>query len=279
MAKRTTGLRRPRRATVLGSVAVFAVLLAALPAAADVLDTIISAQVGSDRSAQRSQDEIDAIAEQTEELLQEYRLVVRETESLRAYNDQISDLIDAQDKEIRTIESQLDNIQDTERGLLPLMERMIETLDRFVQLDIPFLVEERTARVEELRTIFDQANVTTAEKYRRILEAYQTEMDYGRNIEAYEADLERDGEVLSVNYLRIGRLVLIYMTPDLEEAGYWDHRRGEWVDLPETYYTSVVRGLRVARQQAAPELLRLPVETPTQAPEPPAFPNPDNQDS
>ena len=105
----------------------------------------------------------------------------------------------------------------------------------------------------------DRADVTNAEKYRRILEAFQIENEYGRTIEAYRGSLDRGGESLPVDFLRVGRVALVYQTLDASELGAWDQAAGQWQPLDRSYRGALRKGLRIARKQAAPDLLRLPV--------------------
>jgi hypothetical protein len=112
--------------------------------------------------------------------------------------------------------------------------------------------------VASLRTMMDRADVTIAEKYRRILEAFQIENEYGRTIEAYRGTLEVDGTSRTVNFLRLGRVALLYQTLDGREAGAWDRAEGTWTTL-SGYHNAIEQGIRVARKQVAPDLLRLPI--------------------
>jgi hypothetical protein len=135
---------------------------------------------------------------------------------------------------------------------------MVDTLDRFVQLDVPFLIEERTARVDNLKRIIDRADVSIAEKYRQILDAYQSELDYGRTVEAYEGK-GPDGR--TVEFARLGRVTLLYRTLDGSEAGYWDAQQKDWVRDP-SYHDAVEQAIGRAREDGAPELLTVPVPAP-----------------
>ena len=83
------------------------------------------------------------------------------------------------------------------------MLKMIDALDQFVELDMPFLLEERRQRVAFLRTLLERSDVTVAEKFRRLLEAYEIENDYGRTIESYKGSLDVDGASREVDFLRI----------------------------------------------------------------------------
>ena len=146
------------------------------------------------------------------------------------------------------------------------MIRMIDALEEFVKLDVPFLLKERTERVAKLKTLMNRPNVTEAEKYRLITEAYQIENEYGRTIEAYRGQLATtDGtEGRDVEFLRIGRVALVYRTFDGEEIGAWDTNGRKWVELPAQYNASIRDGFRIARKQAAPDLFRIPVPAPTE---------------
>ncbi|MEQ8230206.1 MAG: DUF3450 domain-containing protein, partial [Gammaproteobacteria bacterium] len=129
--------------------------------------------------------------------------------------------------------------------------------------DVPFLPEERGERVARLREMMERSDVTSAEKFRRILEAYQIENEYGRTIEAYKGTLEIDGGTREVNFLRIGRIALLYQSDGGELTGGWDQASRGWQALPpEVYKQAVSTGLKVARKQVAPDLLVLPVAAP-----------------
>ena len=110
-----------------------------------------------------------------------------------------------------------------------------------------------------------RADVTEAEKYRRIMEAYQIENEYGRTIEAYRASLQLDDRETTVDFLRFGRIALVYQSLDETQAGRWDQTMGSWVPLDSSFRSSIRHGLRIARKQAAPDLIRLPLAVPADA--------------
>lgn len=205
---------------------------------------------------QSSQKTIDKLHDQTGELLDQYKRVAQERESLTAYNDQVEKMISSQEAEIASLREQIATIDQTARDVVPLILRMTEALNSFVELDAPFLLDERRDRMAELREILDRADVTASEKYRRVMEAYQIESDYGRTIEAYTAKLDER----TVDFLRIGRVSLIYRTLDRQEIGHWNANARQWELLPADYQAAVDRGLKIARKQAPPELLQLPVK-------------------
>jgi hypothetical protein len=209
-----------------------------------------------------SQVRIDGISDETETLFARYSNALRQIDSIRIYNRQIRELITSQEEELASLRDQIDRVEVVGRSVTPLMHRMIDALEAMVRLDLPYLVGERTERVASLRELMNRSDVTNAEKYRSIMEAYQIENEYGRTIEAYRSSLERDGHEIKVDFLRFGRIALMYQTLDGKESGAWDQKAREWVPLDPSYRTAIRQGLRIARKQAAPDLIRLALPVP-----------------
>jgi hypothetical protein len=206
-----------------------------------------------------SQARVNKVADDTDELLRQFRDETAQVEALRVYNAQLERLLESQEAEKSSLTNQINSVTVIGREVTPLMLQMVDSLDAFVGLDVPFLIEERQGRIARLRELMDRADVTNAEKYRRIMEAYQIENDFGRTIEAYRGSLDDGGESRTVDYLRIGRVGLLYQTLDGGEVGAWNQAERKWTELDGSYRPSVRQGLRIARKQAAPDLLRLPV--------------------
>ena len=233
-----------------------------LPDPIVILGDSLFVQKSSDLGSKDSQTVVSDLSDETQDLLGQYRLVLQQIDRLIAYNDYVERLIVDQEAQITDIREQLDQFALIERGIVPLMLDSIDTLDKFIDLDVPFLLEERKARVARLRTIMNLSDVTVSEKYRQIMDAYQIETTYGRDIEAYTGLLEIDGVSRQVDFLRIGRTSLTYQTPDQEETGFWNKQDKQWEKLPNKYQNYVTHGLRVARKQVTPNLLELPIEAP-----------------
>jgi vacuolar-type H+-ATPase subunit I/STV1 len=235
-------------------------LLLPLATFAGQVEQAINTQQNIEVTSQQSQKKIDALDDETNELLVEYRNILNQTESLKAYNAQLDTLIDSQQQELSSIDQQLANIAATQRDILPLMTKMIETLSVFIELDFPFLMDERQTRVASLQELMKRADISLSEKYRRILEAYQVETEYGRTIEAYQAELVEGEGVRTVDFLRIGRIGLYYLSLDGAEAGMWDSVNKQWQILPSDQNQAISQGLKVALKQLPPDLLVLPVQ-------------------
>lgn len=231
-------------------------------AAKDPLTHSIDTSIANTRQEAKAQKRIDKLDDETKAMLEEYHRLSRELDVLKVYDDQLQRLVDSQIEEKASIQQQMQKLDMTQREIVPLMLRMVEWLDEFVRLDQPFLPEERGLRIEHLKALMDRADITIGEKYRRILEAYQIEMDYSRTIEASRGMLQSGAKPRTVDFLRIGRVGLYYLTLDRKEVGHWNTETGEWESLPSTYTLPIRNGLRIARKQAAPDLLRLPVSAP-----------------
>jgi len=254
----TTAKRRPER--TLAFAAGFLFLLVATHAGGQELDAVVQAENRINEGSAQSQQRVSNLAQQTQDLLMEYRAVVRETEALRIYNENLERIVVDQREEVQSINRQLEGLEATNRGVVPLMLEMIETLDRIVEADIPFRIEERRARVERLRDMMDQAEVTASEKYRRVMEAYQGELEFGRTTEAYSDTLPTTGQ--TVDFLRVGRTLLVYQTSDGSVTGWFNPATRSYEELPDRYRLEVAEGLAIAKNEKAPDLVMLPAPGP-----------------
>ena len=252
-------MKNPIFQSITATILVCMALVQPVALAADPLQQSISLGGKNNRQEQLTQQRIDQLSEQTRAMLDEYHVLNRELDALSVYNDQLQRLTVSQQEEKSLIHQQMEDIELTQQEIVPLMLRMIEQLNDFVINDTPFLGKERMQRVSLLRELMDRSDVSVAEKYRRILEAFQVELDYGRTLEAYRDELEIDGTLRTVEFLRVGRVGLYYQTLDGHQAAYWNAQDRAWIPVNATQRLAIRRALRVASQQAAPELLELPV--------------------
>jgi regulator of replication initiation timing len=232
---------------------------------AATLNNIFDAAEQINKQARQSQAKVDALVDQTRDLLNEYKTVVKETEGLRVYNQQLDKQIANQESEMAKTSAAIDKVTVIERQITPLMLRMIDGLDQFVALDLPFLLKERKARVENLREIVDRADVTPSEKFNQILRAYQIENEYGRTMESYTDEIETENGKVVADVLKVGRIALVYQTSDGEQTGVWNASKRAWEPLPDTYTNYIKNGIRMARKQLSVDMLTLPVAGPENA--------------
>lgn len=258
MIKYTSKTMRYGACAMSAATCVFALWgVASLAAEPAKVNAVIGEQVKAEEAAKASQKRVEQLDEEATKMLADYRQMTAEAQSLKSYNDQLATQVTSQQSQIDEMTTQLGQIETTSREVLPMMEKMLATLDQFVKLDLPFLVEERNNRIAQLKDVMTRADVSTSEKYRRIVEAYQIEMEYGRTIEAYQGKV---GDK-TVDFLRAGRIALMYQTLDGKETGYWDAAAKNWKQDSD-YQDGIRAGLKVAKKQAAPDFISVAVPAP-----------------
>jgi uncharacterized protein with PIN domain/rubredoxin len=210
--------------------------------------------------ARQSQARIDTLTEETRDLLNDYKTVLKEIEGLRVYNRQLERQIENQNKEMTQLTSSIEAVTVIERQIGPLMSRMVDGLEQFVNLDLPFLQKERAERIATLRETLERADVAVSEKLSQVLRAYQIENEYGRTMEAYGDTITVGGTERKVDVLKVGRVALVYQTTDGEETGRFNPTTGEWEPLPDSFTTPVRNGIRMANKQLSVDMLEVPVQ-------------------
>lgn len=230
---------------------------------ASTLDSILDVGEAKNTAARKSQVKIDRLADETRDLLTDYKTVTKQNDGLKVYNARLQRQIDNQNARLLEIDDSIAQVTIISRQMTPLVIRMIEGLEQFVNLDVPFHMDERQQRIDFLRANLDRSDVTVAEKFRQVLEAYKIENEYGRKIDAYKGSVEIEGAERDVNFFRVGRIALLYQTTDTEISGAWDQSSRSWVSLERgEYRNAIMKGLRIARKEASIDLINLPVAAP-----------------
>ena len=232
-------------------------------AVAQSIDPIV--EVGKQRtaSAKASQAKIDRLADETASLLSDYKTVMKQVDGLKVYNARLERQIANQEKRIRDIDASIAEASVIQRQIPPLVTRMLDGLEQFINLDMPFDLDTRLGNIEAVRANMDRSDVTSAEAFRQVLELYSIELQYGRGIEAYTDTIELGGAEREVDILRIGRVALVYQSTDGAETGAWNKDSQSWEELSAGDYAAAVRkGVRIAKKQATIELLNMPVSAP-----------------
>jgi hypothetical protein len=225
---------------------------------AQSVDQVLQADQRRLNLAQQSQERINSVVEGTRSLEDQYRSVNKEIDGLKVYNRLMKAQVDGQVATLEDIGLSMDQVDVINRQIFPLMERMIDGLEQSVKLDVPFLMDERMKRVADLKSIMERSDVSVAEKFRKVMEAYQIENEFGWTSEYFTQSLTLDGVTRSFNMLRIGRIGLYFQSDDARVTGRWDNGAREWV-MDDSSRNEIRKGLRMARQLIAPELISIPV--------------------
>jgi TolA-binding protein len=241
--------------------AVFASLVIAASGSvfAQSVDQVLQADQRRLTLAQQSQERINGIVEGTRSLEDQYRAINKEIDGLRVYNRLMSAQTDGQQATLEDIALSIDQVDVINRQIFPLMERMIDGLEQSIALDVPFLQEERAGRIADLKDIMERSDVGPAEKFRKVMEAYQIENDYGNSSEFYEQTITFGDDTRNYNILRIGRVGLYFQSDDSKITGRWDNEARDWV-RDDSSRNEIRKGLRMAKQEIAPEMIVIPVQ-------------------
>jgi hypothetical protein len=184
-----------------------------------------------------------------------YARTLAEADITARYNVQIEQQLRSQQAEIVVLEQEIAALDATALDVQPLLQRMFDELEQFVAADVPFFQDERTQRIDRLRDLMARVEASTSEKFRRLVEAYQIEMEYGRTMTAYKGTLS-DGR--EAEFVRLGRVSLLYRTVDGAESGHWDNQQRTWVPDEESA-SAIEEALAIAKEEKAADLIIVPV--------------------
>ena len=168
------------------------------------------------------QEEISRLANEASSTFEEFKRANDNLESLLVLNAGYRKSISIQEEQIRTLDESIAGVEEVTREIPLLMEKMLSSIEQFIEMDYPFHVDERANRIQFARDAIDNPDVSIAEKFRQVLVMYQTETSYGRTIETYPDTITIGGVELDVEIARYGRVALLYQTTDRQQTGAWD---------------------------------------------------------
>ena len=257
-------MKKQRIKAVALTTAISASALFCSGASADkTLDAILQVSQSKVAAGEASQKRVDKLQDETRDIFQKFKVVNKEIDGLRVYNAQLEKQLESQRKVLEDLEKSIDQVTVIERQIQPLILRMLDGLEQFVSLDLPFRIEEREKRISDLRENQDRADITVSEKFRQVLEAYSIESEYGRKLDTYTATLNVGGQDREVNILAVGRISLMYQTVDTQLSGAWDKEQKAWVELDSgEYRAAILKGIRIAKKQASIDVMELPISAP-----------------
>ena len=224
------------------------------------LDDAQAIQNKTNNASSASQKKINTSAEATITLKAEIEQLEEEVKNLNVYRDHLAALVENQNQEAVSLEAQIDEIKYTRQGVVPLMYQMIEGLKTIVDQDKPIKHTQRLERIEKLESVMTRADVSDAEKYRRILEAYQIELDYGTKLGVYQGQINLDNNrVIEADILYLGRISMVARNLNGSTFWAWDQNQHVWQVLDSSMKSELDKAYAIATKQAAPSLITLPV--------------------
>jgi chaperonin cofactor prefoldin len=254
------------KAVALSTVISAGALLAGAAQANENLNGIASISQSKIDAARASQVRINKLQDETSDLITQYKQENKQIDSLRVYNKQLENQLNAQLAALSELDEAIANVTVIQREVPPLIIKMLDAMEQFVKLDAPYKQELRLERIAKQRDNLDSAKITVAEKFRQVVELYNIESEYARKVDTYTDTITVDGQTIDVSILAVGRVSLMFQTADRSVTGAWDRKLNAWVVLPPDEFADTVNnGIRMAQKKASNGILALPVQAPEAA--------------
>ncbi|MEM9760560.1 MAG: DUF3450 domain-containing protein [Pseudomonadota bacterium] len=238
-----------------------AVLISALGATAHAqLGTALDTGQQATTRAQQVQQQINQLDDERSDMVREFRTLLQRRDAAELFARQQEQVVQSQRREVESLTEQLGRIDEITAETVPMLVDMIADLKAFVAADLPFKMTLRQARLDGLDAAMSDATVSTAEKYRLIIGAYQAEMEYGSTIDTWQTEQDVNGNPTTVDMFQYGRVALVWLTPDDRQAAVWDRATGSWQPITDGSMRAAIReAIRVASGRKQQEVLFAPV--------------------
>lgn len=196
-------------------------------------------------------------------------------------------LLASQAEQISFLRSQIAAAPEISASVDEIVDKIAEQAENAVNSDIPFLRDERLARVDKLKSNIADDSLPIIQKYRQALQLLKIEVDYGFGVESYSGErplnfdagetpimigtLDEKGEPLTGadgapvvgpeigDFVRYGRMALVYLDQRGLSARRYDTQSKSWVDVKDGDLNDIRRAVRVAKSESAPAVLGAPV--------------------
>jgi len=239
-----------------------------------------------------------AMAQAADAKAEQYSQLLEQISNLKMSLAQKEAFLAHQEAEIASLKTQIAGTSDLKAGVQPMMDKMIAAIETEMSADVPFKQGERFERFNKAAGIVSDAAALPAEKMRQALSLYSVEVGYGQTMEAYggahpisenagkrmaacrddaksavcgldkkqleEVDRgapldELTTRIVDGDYLRYGRVALVFMTYDAADSYRYDPVSKAWEKLSIAKTLEVRRAIRIAKGQAAPGVVTAPV--------------------
>jgi len=232
-------------------------LMMASPASAQLESALNTAKASTSASA-ASQQRVERLDDEADTAVREFRAVLQQKDNIALFVAQQDIFLQSQKSEIASLRRQLGTVEQIKQGMSPMMLKMAAEIEDSIKADMPFNLAERLARVDRMKNTLSDPNVSPAEQYRQVLNAFKIEVSYGQGIDSYEGmHPTKPGNV--VNFLRFGRVSLVYMTKDESEVGRYNLDTKSWDILSGADALALRKAIRISRGEAAPDVVFAPV--------------------
>ncbi|TGY88512.1 DUF3450 domain-containing protein [Marinicauda algicola] len=232
------------------------------------LDQALQVARSSTQQGAQAQEQIDEVADQADDLERQYLALRQQIEDQEVFVQQQEVFLQSQQVEISELQRQLERVDTLEAEVTPMLLEMTVALEDFIAQDLPFQMQLRQSRLDNIRNLLGDATVSVAETYRVILNAYEIESSYGRSLRVYSDVVELDGVPQDVKFLQLGRVALIRVFQSGDRAGEMEimtKDNQEWRALPGSFAQNVQRAIRIGEEVTTPEVFIAPLPGPERA--------------
>jgi hypothetical protein len=192
---------------------------------------------------QQTQKQQQAWAEEKADLAARYRSAKAQVEYLEKKKAFEEKEVNELDEGIAELERRMVESVRLAEDLQDSLNVVVDHLEAWVNRDVPFLMEERQARLASVREAIARPDVTPAEKLRRVLEALQVEANYGNLADVSQEKIVVGGEEVYADIVRVGRVSIFWRSPDGKRVGEYDRASKSWIEL-ESKYVQPINELR-----------------------------------
>jgi hypothetical protein len=240
-----------------------------------------------------------ALPAASQDSVEEYTALLREIDNAKMNLARKEVLIESQKAVITDLEGKIQQVPEVAAALTPMLTKFTTQLEAEMDKDVPFNQAERYQRLQRMRDTIKDPNSNLAAKVSRVMQVVNIETNYGYELNAYESshptdagrrfracqeniesagcslseDMREDmaaGASLSdiesrINdgyYVRYGRMSLAYVDTGDDDVLVYDPTAegdAQWREARGSEVTGITRNLRVARGEAAPDVLTAPV--------------------
>ena len=233
---------------------------------------------------------------QDEDAADRYARILQQIDDTRTSIARSEVMLQTQEGRIASLREQGERLPSAAAEVQPVLTRFVAELESVIENDIPFQLGERFERLNTLRELVENEDALLGEKVARALAVANIEATYGYEVASYqgdhpidprrrytacEADLdsagcalsddlrsdidrgaslpELDTRILDGDYVRYGRLSLAYVDLGTNDVLVFDPAAREWREAAGSEIAGIRRNLRVARGEAAPDVVQAPV--------------------
>ncbi len=197
--------------------------------------------------------------EEKRKLTQEYEGLVQEIELLKYQNMSLKRQKVSLENSIKRLNEEIKKTGEISQGILPLLNLIYTRLSEFIDIDMPFLKEERKNRMEHLGDILNDDTVSISEKYRKVMEALFIEAEYGRTVGVYRDKINLNGQYITGTIFRLGRISMFFESPDKTKYAVFDVTDSKWKQLKLSQAKDIRTAIEIAKKRRPVELVNLPI--------------------